>query len=58
MYGVAFHPRFIARQLAFLASGRARDWEFLFSYGWRALRRVRQHIFNLTQARQLTPPTK
>jgi radical SAM superfamily enzyme YgiQ (UPF0313 family) len=55
MYGVAFHPRFIFRQLGFLASGRGRDWEFLFSYGWRALRRVRQHVFNLTQARKLTP---
>jgi hypothetical protein len=50
MYTVALHPRFVARQLAFLASGRKRDWQFLFTYGWRALRRVRNHIFNLTQA--------
>ncbi len=56
MYGIAFHPKFLARQIAFLASGRIRDWEFLFTYGWRALRRVRQHIFNLTQARQLQKP--
>ena len=53
MYGVALHPRFVARQLQFLASGRARDWEFLFRYSWRALRRVRQHVFNLTQAHKL-----
>jgi len=50
MYGVAVHPRFLLRQLRFLASGRKRDWQFLFTYGWRALRRVRQHIYNLTKA--------
>jgi radical SAM superfamily enzyme YgiQ (UPF0313 family) len=55
MYGVAVHPRFIARQVRFLGSGRKRDWQFLFTYGWRALRRVRNHIFNLTQA-QHDPP--
>jgi len=50
MYGVAFSPRFIWRQIQFLTSGRIRDWQFLFTYGWRAIRRVRQHIYNLTQA--------
>ena len=55
MYGVALDPRFLARQVRFLASGRKRDWQFLFSYGWRALRRVRNHIFNLTQAHTLSP---
>jgi len=50
MYGVAVHPKFVARQIRFLASGRKRDWQFLFTYGWRALRRVRNHIYNLTQA--------
>ena len=53
MYGVAFHPKFIARQIAFLAGGRKKDWQFLFTYGWRALRRVRNHIFNLTKAHQI-----
>jgi len=48
MYGVAVDPRFLLRQLGFLASGRVRDWEFLFRYGWRALRRVRNHLYNLT----------
>ena len=48
MYGIAVHPKFIARQMAFLGSGNKRDWQFLFSYGWRALRRVRNHVFNLT----------
>ncbi len=48
MYGVAFSPQFLARQMMFLTSGRKRDWQFLFTYGWRAFRRVRQHIFNLT----------
>jgi len=53
MYGVAFHPKFLARQVAFLATGRKRDYQFLFSYGWRALRRVRNHIFNLTKAHRI-----
>ncbi len=51
MYGIAVDPRFVARQLRFLASGRGRDWEFLFRYGWRALRRVRNHVYNLTSQR-------
>jgi radical SAM superfamily enzyme YgiQ (UPF0313 family) len=49
MYSISFSPRFILRQLVFLKNGRIRDWEFIFVYGIRALRRVRQHIFNLTQ---------
>ena len=48
MYGIAFHPRFISRQLKFL-SRRKTDWQFLFTYGGRAVRRVRQHVFNLTK---------
>jgi hypothetical protein len=50
MYHIAVHPHFVLRQIGFLFSGRKRDWQFLFTYGWRALRRVRNHIFNLTQA--------
>lgn len=53
MYGVALDPRFVARQVRFLASGRQRDWQFLFSYGFRALRRVRNHVYNLTRATPL-----
>ncbi len=49
MYSIAFHPKFILRQLQFLFTFRKRDWQFLFTYGWRAVRRVRQHIFNLTR---------
>lgn len=49
MYGVAFHPRFLLRQILFLFSFRKRDWQFLFTYGWRAVRRVRNHLFNLTR---------
>jgi anaerobic magnesium-protoporphyrin IX monomethyl ester cyclase len=49
MYSIAFHPLFILRQLQFLLSFRKRDWQFLFTYGLRAIRRVRQHIFNLTR---------
>ena len=49
MYSVAFHPLFILRQLRFLLSFKKRDWQFLFTYGIRAIRRVRQHIFNLTR---------
>ena len=52
MYGVAFHPLFILRQILFLFRFRLRDWQFLFTYGWRAIRRVRNHIFNLTVANQ------
>ena len=50
MYKIAIHPKFILRQLFFLFSFRKRDWQFLFTYSIRALRRVRQHIFNLTKA--------
>lgn len=50
MYSIAFHPKFIVRQLLFLLSFKKRDWQFLFTYSLRAIRRVRQHIFNLTQA--------
>jgi hypothetical protein len=49
MYSIAFHPLYILRQLRFLLSLRKRDWQFLFTYGFRAIRRVRQHIFNLTR---------
>jgi anaerobic magnesium-protoporphyrin IX monomethyl ester cyclase len=50
MYHIALHPRFIWRQFLFLFSFKKRNWQFLFSYGWRALRRMRNHIFNLTSA--------
>jgi anaerobic magnesium-protoporphyrin IX monomethyl ester cyclase len=49
MYSIAFDPRFIMRQILFLFTFRKRDWQFLFTYGVRAIRRVRQHIFNLTR---------
>jgi anaerobic magnesium-protoporphyrin IX monomethyl ester cyclase len=51
MYSIAFSPRFIWRQILFLSTFRKRDWQFLFTYGLRAIRRVRQHIFNLTEAK-------
>lgn len=61
MYGIAFHPKFILRQLMFLLSGRKRDWQFLFTYGFRAIRRVRNHMYNLTvsskKAGVSDPPT-
>ena len=57
MYGVAFSPKFIWRQIRFLGSFQKRDWQFLFTYGWRAIRRVRQHIYNLTQANKEGKPT-
>lgn len=50
MYGIATDPRFIFRQIRFLFSGRKRDWQFLFTYSFRALRRIRNHIYNLTTA--------
>jgi radical SAM superfamily enzyme YgiQ (UPF0313 family) len=49
MYSIAFSPKFIIRQLMFLLSFRLRDYQFLFTYGVRAIRRVNQHIFNLTR---------
>tara|TARA_B100000953_G_scaffold228613_1_gene190235 strand:- start:107 stop:523 length:417 start_codon:yes stop_codon:yes gene_type:complete len=49
MYGIAFHPKFIFKQIKFLTHFKKRDWQFLFIYGLRAIRRVRQHIFNLTK---------
>lgn len=48
IYSIAFHPKFILRQIIFLFRFKKRDWEFIFKYGIRAIRRVRQHIFNLT----------
>ncbi|MCL5004242.1 MAG: radical SAM protein [Patescibacteria group bacterium] len=48
MYGIALSPRFLLRQMLFLFNFRKRDWQFLFTYGWRALRRVRNHLYNLT----------
>jgi len=48
MYSIAFDPRFIWRQIMFLRTMQKKDWQFLFTYGVRAIRRVRQHIFNLT----------
>ena len=51
MYSIAFHPKFILRQIQFLLTFRKKDWQFLFTYGARAVRRVRQHVFNLTQAK-------
>ncbi len=49
MYGIAFHPKFISRQLLFLSNLKKKDWQFLFTYGSRAIRRVRQHMYNLTK---------
>ena len=48
IYSIAFHPKFIWRQLLFLLKFKKRDWQFLFTYSVRAIRRVNQHIFNLT----------
>ena len=50
MYKIAFDPRFILRQIEFFKHGRKRDFQFLFTYGWRAFRRVRNHMYNLTVA--------
>jgi len=50
MYAIAFNPIFVLRQLRFLLKFRKRDWQFIFTYGIRAVRRVRQHVFNLTRS--------
>ena len=49
IYRLAFHPLFVLRQLSFLLSLKKSDWQFIFTYGVRAIRRVNQHIFNLTK---------
>ncbi|MBU2648535.1 B12-binding domain-containing radical SAM protein [bacterium] len=49
MYSIAFDPRFVGRQMINLTSFDKKDWQFLFTYGFRAVRRVRNHIFNLTR---------
>lgn len=49
MYSISFTPKFLLRQISFLLKFRKRDWEFLFVYGFRAARRVRQHVYNLTR---------
>ena len=48
MYGIAFNPKFILRQILFLLSFKKRDWQFIFTYGIRAIRRVHNHLYNLT----------
>jgi len=56
MYSIAYHPKFILRQILFLFNFRKKDWQFLFTYSIRVIRRVRQHVFNLTRSenKQLT----
>ena len=49
MYSIAFHPKFILRQILFLFKFEKKEWQFLFTYSIRAIRRVKQHIFNLTR---------
>lgn len=59
MYSIAYHPKFILRQLLFLLSLKKRDWQFLFTYGFRAIRRVRNHMYNLTvHSKKSTARTK
>ena len=51
IYAISFHPYFLLRQVQFLFRFKKRDWQFLFTYGVRAIRRVRQHVFNLTSSK-------
>lgn len=50
MYSIAYSPLFLSQQIKFMFNGRIRDLEFISTYSLRAMRRVRQHIFNLTRA--------
>ena len=50
IYRLAFHPVFILQQLKFLLRFKKSDWQFVFTFGVRALRRINQHIFNLTRS--------
>ena len=54
MYFIAFHPKFIFRQILFLFTFKKRDWQFLLTYSVRAIRRVKQHVFNLTSASKVS----
>lgn len=56
MYGIAFHPKFVSRQLLFLSRPGKSNWQFLFTYGSRAIRRVRQHVYNLTKHEGASTP--
>lgn len=47
--GIAFDPRFVWRQFLYLWKFRVRDWKFLFVYGWRAVRRLRNVRYSLTR---------
>lgn len=58
MYSIAYNPKFVARQILNLASFNKRDWQFLFTYGFRALRRVRNHMYNLTVHSKSSPKIK
>jgi radical SAM superfamily enzyme YgiQ (UPF0313 family) len=53
IYFTAFHPKFILRQIIFLFKFQKRDWQFLLIYSIRAIRRVRQHVFNLTKSNKI-----
>jgi hypothetical protein len=53
LYYIAFHPKFILRQVKFLLKFKKRDWQFLITYSVRAIRRVRQHVFNLTKSNKI-----
>jgi radical SAM superfamily enzyme YgiQ (UPF0313 family) len=53
MYYIALSPKFILRQLLFLKSFKKKNFQFLFTYGFRALRRVKQHVFNLTNNHEI-----
>lgn len=54
MYYIALNPKFILRQLLFLGTFKKKNFQFLFTYGLRALRRVRQHVFNLTKSHKMS----
>ncbi len=54
MYYIALSPKFILRQLLFLGTFKKKNFQFLFTYGLRALRRVRQHVFNLTKSHKIS----
>lgn len=58
MYSIAYNPKFVLRQIMYLSTFRLRDWQFLFTYGFRALRRVRNHMYNLTVHSGKSTPVK
>ncbi len=57
MYLAGFYPKVMWQHFKLLLNVKKYGFGALFAYGWRAIRRARQHIFNLTKAHKITGQT-